>query len=135
MDADPSPGVGLAPGKRHGRARALHVGADRDHAPHPGGARPLEDRLEVARELREVQVRVRVDEVQDHIAPRTPAAFLTAPDFTQRIAPQRPTPVATASIAVTLIFAAASLSRISQQAPTRSDRKSTRLNSSHVSIS
>src|SRR5207245_9048421 len=105
MDADPSPDVGLAPGKRHGRARALHVGAYRDHAPHPGGARPLEDRLEVARELREVPVRVGVDEVQDHIAPRTPAAFLTAPDCPQSIAPQRPPPIATAAISDTLISA------------------------------
>src|SRR5437870_13796990 len=114
MDADRSPDVGLAPGKRHGRARALHVGADRDHAPHPGGARPLEDRLEAARELRAVQVRVRVDQVQDHIAPRTPAASLTAPDFTQRIARQRPTPLATAATAATLTFAGPGCATISQ---------------------
>src|SRR5213593_4079894 len=49
MDADRSPDVGLAPGKRHGRARALHVDADRDHAPHPGGARPRGAVLERAR--------------------------------------------------------------------------------------
>src|SRR5438132_3120105 len=120
MDADRGPDVGLARGERHGRARARDIGADRDHASHAGDPRPDQDGVEIVRELRELQVRVGVEEVRGHITPRTPAAFLTAPGLTQRIAPQRPKPVATASMAVTLIFAPASFWRTSEQAPTRS---------------
>src|SRR5262249_21297187 len=53
-------------------------------------------------------------------APRTLVALLTSLGFTQRIAPYRPAPAATASIAVTLILASASLAINSATAPGRS---------------
>src|SRR3972149_489446 len=49
--------------------------------------------------------------------PKALAAFLTSRAFTQRSTPYRPIPAHTASVAVTLILAAASLAKRSDMAP------------------
>src|SRR5437773_3279595 len=68
-------------------ARGRHVRPDREDPPHARGAGALEHGVEIARELREVQVRVGVEEIRsDHTAPRTAAVFFTSRAFTQRIA-------------------------------------------------
>ena len=87
MDADRRPHVGLALGHRHGRLRGRHVGPDRDHPPDARAPARAEHGVEIARELGEVQVRVRVEEIgSGHMAPRTVAAFFTSRAFTHRIA-------------------------------------------------
>src|SRR5512143_28295 len=55
-----------------------------------------------------------------YATPSTFAAFFTSRGFTHRIAPYRPIPAHTASVAVTLIFAAASFSYSPATAPGRS---------------
>ena len=64
--------------------------------------------------------RLVVEAGADVVAPSAVAAFLTFFWSTQRIAPYRPAPVEMPWIAVTPIFIAASLVRISWIAPTRS---------------
>src|SRR5262245_971800 len=120
MDADRRPHVRLPRGQRGGGARGGYVGSDRHHAPDASRARSRQHGVEIAGELREMQVRVRVEEIGvDHTAPSTAAAFFTSRAFTHRIAEYRPPP-ASASIAVTLTFAVASLLSTSAQAPMRS---------------
>ena len=87
MDADRRPHVREARGHRRGRLRGGHVCPDREDPPHTRGPRALEDGVEIALELGEVQVRVRVEEIgSGHMAPRTVAAFFTSRAFTHRIA-------------------------------------------------
>src|SRR3989304_1281941 len=77
-------------------------------------------RFDVAPALGQLPPPFEDPERRHQTAPRTWAAFLNAAGLTQRIPPQRPAPAETASMAVTLTLAAASLSRISEQAPMRS---------------
>ena len=87
MDPDGRPDVGLAGGQCRRSARGRHVRPDREDPPHARGAGALEHGVEIARELREVQVRVGVEEIRSgHTAPRTAAVFFTSRAFTQRIA-------------------------------------------------
>src|SRR5262245_40801197 len=117
MDADRRPHVRLPRGQRGGGARGGYVGSDRHHAPDASRARSRQHGVEIAGELREMQVRVRVEEIRvDHTAPSTAAAFFTSRAFTHRMAEYRPPP-ASASIAVTLTFAVASRLSTSAQAP------------------
>ena len=87
MDADRRPHVRLAEGQCRRGPRSRHVGPDREDAPNARDPRALEDGVEIARKLGEVQVRVRIEEIRrGHMAPRTVAAFFTSRAFTQRIA-------------------------------------------------
>jgi hypothetical protein len=87
MNPDRRPHIGLARGQCRRGARGAHIGSNREDAPDTGSPRALEDGVEVAGELGEVQVRVGVEEIRSaHTAPRTPAAFFTSRAFTHRIA-------------------------------------------------
>src|SRR5262249_37807040 len=89
-------------------------------ASHAGRARACQHRGEIAGELREMQVRVRVEEIGvDHTAPSTAAAFFTSRAFTHRIAEYRPPPASEAT-AVTLTFAPARRPSPPAHAPMRS---------------
>ena len=78
MDADRRPHVRLAQGQGRRGPGSRHVRPDREDAPDARGPRAPEDGVEIAGELGEVQMRMRVEEIRrGHMAPRTVAAFFT----------------------------------------------------------